>query len=200
MIMKLQVFSLTFQKHLIKSETMVLYSDYKKGISGNLLKVFETIENKGLNRQSSSWINVKAGVPQGSILEALLFWIYINNLANKQAQEVIFSRKLKKFCHPTLRFNNNNVSQASSQKHLGFTLDNRLTFDKHLKNVSNKTSKTIGLLRKLQNTLPRPVMFRKTPPTRWWYYLWSGLQLILPSKIIMGSIQCFFSHNRGNSS
>ena len=73
MIMKLQVFSLTFQKHLIKSETMVLYSDYKKGISGNLLKVFETIENKGLNRQSSSWINVKAGVPQGSILEALLF-------------------------------------------------------------------------------------------------------------------------------
>ena len=129
MIMKLQVFSLTFQKHLIKSETMVLYSDYKKGISGNLLKVFETIENKGLNRQSSSWINVKAGVPQGSILEALLFLIYINNLANKQAQEVIFSRKLKKFCHPTLRFNNNNVSQASSQKHLGFTLDNRLTFD-----------------------------------------------------------------------
>ena len=35
---------------------------------------------------------------------------------NKQAQEVIFSRKLKKFCHPSLRFNNN-VSQASSQKH-----------------------------------------------------------------------------------
>ena len=29
---------------------------------------------------------------------------------NKQAQEVIFSRKLKKFCHPSLRFNNNNVS------------------------------------------------------------------------------------------
>ena len=48
MIMKLQVFSLTFQKHLIKSETMVLYSDYKKRVLGNLLKVFETIENKEL--------------------------------------------------------------------------------------------------------------------------------------------------------
>ena len=36
---------------------------------------------------------------------------------NKQAQEVIFFRKLKKVCHPPLCFNNNNnVSQASSQK------------------------------------------------------------------------------------
>ena len=77
---------------------------------------------------------------------------------NKQAQEVIFSRKLKKVCHPPLRFNNNNVSQASSQKHLGLTLDNRLTFDEHLTNVSNKISKTIGLLRKLQNILPRPAL------------------------------------------
>ena len=77
---------------------------------------------------------------------------------NKQAQEVIFSRKLKKVCHPPLRFNNNNVSQASSQKHLGLTLDNRLTFDEHLTSVSNKISKTIGLLRKLQNILPRPAL------------------------------------------
>ena len=77
---------------------------------------------------------------------------------NKQAQKVIFSRKRNKFCHPSLRFNNNNVSQASSQKHLGLTLDNRLTFDEHLTNVSNKISKTIGSLRKLQNILPRPAL------------------------------------------
>ena len=74
---------------------------------------------------------------------------------NKQAQEVIFSRKLKKVCHPPLRFNNKNVSQASSQNYLGLTFDNRLTFDEHLKNMSNKIGKTIGLLRKLQNILPR---------------------------------------------
>ena len=77
---------------------------------------------------------------------------------NKQAQEVIFSRKLKKVCHPPLCFKNNNVSQASSEKHLGSTLDNRLTFDEHLTNVSNKIIKTIGLLRKLQNILPRPAL------------------------------------------
>ena len=77
---------------------------------------------------------------------------------NKQAQEVIFSSKLKKVCHPPLRFNNNNVSQASLQKHLGLMLDNRLTFDKHLKNKSNKISKTIGLLWKLENILPWPAL------------------------------------------
>ena len=46
---------------------------------------------------------------------------------NKQAPEVLVSRKLKKVCHHSLRFNNNNVSQVSSQKHLGLTFDNRLT-------------------------------------------------------------------------
>ena len=33
-------------------------------------------------------------------------------------------------------------------------LDTRLDFDLHLKNVQNKVNKTIGLLHKLQNTLP----------------------------------------------
>ena len=41
--------------------------------------------------------------------------ISFNPDTNKQAQEVFFSRKLRKVCHPPLRFNNNNVSQASSQ-------------------------------------------------------------------------------------
>ena len=54
---------------------------------------------------------------------------------NKQAQEVIFSRKTDK---------------------IGMEFDTRLDFNLHLKNLQNKVNKTIGLLRKLQDTLTRP--------------------------------------------
>ena len=77
---------------------------------------------------------------------------------SKQAQEDIFSRKIKQLPHPPWVFNNNNALQTSSQKHLRVTLDVKLTFDEHLNNVLNKVNKTIGLLRKLQNLLSRSTL------------------------------------------
>ena len=63
----------------------------------------------------------------------------------KQAQEVILSRKLKRSSHPPLVFNNNNVSQTFSQKHLGVILDFKLTFEEHFNNVLAKVNKAAGL-------------------------------------------------------
>ena len=51
---------------------------------------------------------------------------------NKQGQEIIFSWKIKSNIHTRLVFSNNIVSQANSQKHLGITLDFKLTFEEHL--------------------------------------------------------------------
>ena len=76
----------------------------------------------------------------------------------KQAHEVIFRSKTKEIYHRPLVFNNTNVSQSSSQKHLGVILDSKLIFDEHLKMVSLKISKTLELLRKSHNLLPRSAL------------------------------------------
>ena len=73
----------------------------------------------------------------------------------KQAPEVIFSRKTKKLLHPYLSFNDIPIKNSISQKHLALTLDVKLNFVEHIKNITQKISKTIGLLRKFQPVLPR---------------------------------------------
>ena len=77
---------------------------------------------------------------------------------SKQVQEIVFSRKTKKLGHPTLHFNNSIVSRFQYQNHLGVFLGTRLTFEEHLKVITTKVNKTIGLLLTLQKTLPRPVL------------------------------------------
>ena len=39
-------------------------------------------------------------------------------------------------------------------------LDSKLDFDEHIKGVFDKTSKSIGLIRKIENFLPRPPLLQ----------------------------------------
>ena len=145
----------------------LIYKLKQNGISGKLLNlIIDFLSNRKqrvvLNGKYSSWTNIEAGVPQGSILGLLFFLIYINDLSDnlitnpklfadgtslfsivhesnatandlnndlakindwayqwkmnfnpdpfKQAQEVLFSRKIKSQNHPCLHFNNNPVN------------------------------------------------------------------------------------------
>ena len=45
-----------------------------------------------------------------------------------------------------------------NQKHRGIILDSKLTFENHINMVTTKINKTFGLLRKLQNLLPRTAL------------------------------------------
>ena len=49
-------------------------------------------------------------------------------------------------------------TQSIYQKHLEITLGFKLTFENPLKIVATRINKTIGLLRKLQNLLPRAAL------------------------------------------
>ena len=51
----------------------------------------------------------------------------------KQAQELIFSRKVQTTNLPPLFFNENVILQTTLQKHLGMFLDSKLNFSEHLK-------------------------------------------------------------------
>ena len=73
---------------------------------------------------------------------------------SKQAQEVIFSCRIKKPSHPVLMFNNNHVIQTPYLKHPGSILDEILNFDEHLRYIANKVNTSIGLLRELLKCLP----------------------------------------------
>ena len=61
-----------------------------------------------LNGQHSSWANVKAGVPQGSILGPLLSLIYINDLPNG------FNSSAKLFADDTSLFSAVNIITGSA--------------------------------------------------------------------------------------
>ena len=82
---------------------------------------------------------------------------------SKQAQEVMFTRKLQKKDYPPpspppLYFNDSSVKETCKQKHLGMLLDFRLDFHEHWKSPVKKVNKTVALLRKFQNILPRSAL------------------------------------------
>ena len=73
----------------------------------------------------------------------------------KQAVELIFSRKRIEIDNPVVSFNGIPVKQVNEHKHHGIVLDSKLSFSAHIKSAIFKTRKGIGLLKYLSKYLPR---------------------------------------------
>ena len=56
----------------------------------------------------------------------------LNPDPTKQAVQVLFSRKTSKIAHPIIFFNDTEVKTVNEHKHLGLTLDTKLTFASHI--------------------------------------------------------------------
>ena len=72
----------------------------------------------------------------------------------KPAQKVLFPRKKKTLYHP-LSLNNTQVERASSQKHLGPILDEKLNFKQHIESALVKINKGVAVIKKLRYSLLR---------------------------------------------
>ena len=139
---------------------LIYINDLTEGLSSNA-KLFadDTSLFSVIHDIQTSANNLFKDLNLNKDLERISNWatqwkMNFNPDTTKQASEVIFSRKLKKNVYPPLLFNNVSVTRTSSQKHLGIIFNNQLKFDDHIKMVSRKISKTMGVLRKLQNFLP----------------------------------------------
>ena len=143
----------------------LIYKIKSIGISGPLLKLIESfLSNRYqrvlLNGQSSTWLPIIAGVPQGSILGPLFFLIYINDLSKN------LSSITKLFADDTFIFSVvhdvdlsakqlndlNKISEWVFQWKMAFNPD----LSKQAQEIvfSRKTHK-VKKLKKLKNNLPR---------------------------------------------
>ena len=79
---------------------------------------------------------------------------------NKQAQEVVFSKKAESNNSLPLIFNKTEVTTCQSQKHQGLTLGKRLNFTEHINSKISKCDKLIGIIKKLSISFPRNALLR----------------------------------------
>ena len=76
----------------------------------------------------------------------------------KQAVELIFSRKGNELDHPVIHFNNILVEKVNEHKHLGIILDPKLSFLAHIRTAISKSRKDVSLLKCLSKYLPKSTL------------------------------------------
>ena len=85
--------------------------------------------------------------------------ICLNPDRTKPAEEVIFTNK-NSTTYEIVTFVSANVEPVFYHKHLGFVLDSKMNYSKHLDEKIAKANQGIGVIKRLYNYLPRKVLLQ----------------------------------------
>ena len=105
---------------------LIYINDLPDGIT-SICKIFADDTSLLLKVLDVNKSTKKLNLDLEKISEWAFQWkMHFNPDPNKQANEVIFTRKSKVHSHPPLTFNNNDVKKCPHQKHLDIILDTKL--------------------------------------------------------------------------
>ena len=87
-------------------------------------------------------------------------WLNLNKLSLnvKKPIAMAFHMPQKKIIQPNIQINGSNIEFVENFMFLGITINNKLNWNSHLNKVTNKISKTVGILNKLRSFLPSGVL------------------------------------------
>ena len=95
-------------------------------------------------------------------LDNILQWLNTNKLSLnvKKTKCMIFHYRQRKMDNliPNLKINSEPIERVTEFNFLGFTIDEHLNWSPHIQKVSNKISRTLGIMNRLKRFLPTNIL------------------------------------------
>ena len=104
------------------------------------------------------------------------------NLNVAKTKYMIFSKRNKNINPIYLNINNNVIEHVHQFYFLGLHLNSRLTGNTHIEEISKNISRTIGVLKKLQLTVPKNILliiYNALILTQINYFCYAGATILL---------------------
>lgn len=95
-------------------------------------------------------------------LNHVFIWLCTNKLSLNVSKTkfMTFHRPQKSISSPVLKINHKEIQETDEFNLLGVTIDKTLNFRPHITKITNKISKTCGILNKLKRIIPRRILIQ----------------------------------------
>ena len=112
---------------------------------------------KSINMQCSITDNINIE------LDKICDWLAVNKLSLNASKSnyMIFhhrQKKLKSTSIPILEMNHTLIKQVNEFSFLGLTVNNHMDWNSHITNISNKITKTMGIMNRIKKSIPQQIL------------------------------------------